>query len=642
MRSTSWRLALALCCGFALLPILADAQTPPAAPAPAAPPSPTPAPTAAPAGGSAELLGKPMTGFALFGVPALPPDFKNFPYVNPDAPKGGEIVLSATGSFDNFNPFILRGHAAAESARVYDTLLRESANEPSTGYAHLAESMEIAPDRLSVAYNLRPEAKFQDGVPVTADDVVWTFNTLKSAGRPNYRQYYADVIDATVEGPRRVVFHFRNADSRELPLIVGEMPILPKHWWAGRDFTAPLTEAPLGSGPYRVDHFEMGRTTVLARVPDYWAKDLPTARGLNNFGTVRTEYFRDSTVAMEAFKSGQIQYRNENVSKNWATAYDFPAVQQGLVIKESFRHHLPTGMQSFAMNSRRAVFAERRVREAIAQVFDFQWMNKNLFYGLYTRTDSYFSNSDLASSGLPQGDELTLLSQYRDKLPAELFTQPFTLPVTDGSGNNREGLRRALNLLKDSGWEIKERKLVNKDGQQMSFEILSNDPTYERIETPYVQWLARLGIDARVRTVDPAQYQHRLDSFDFDMTMAVFPESDFPGNEQRDFWTCQSAKTEGSSNEMGVCDPVVDALVDTVIASPDKAHLITNTRALDRVLLWGWYGVPNWHYQYFNVAHWNRFGHPDVPVRSGNVFDAWWVDPKLAAANDAARSAGGL
>jgi microcin C transport system substrate-binding protein len=632
MRSTTWPMALALC----LVPALAHCQTPATAQTAASsvPSAPEPGRPGVPAGLH------PMTGFALFGHPALPSDFANFPYVNPNAPIGGEIVLGASGSFDSFNPFILRGRAAAESVRVYDTLLRESADEPSTGYAHLAASLEIAPDRMSVAYNLRPEAKFQDGVPVTAEDVAWTFNTLREKGRPNYRQYYAEIADVTVENPHRVVFHFKSTDSRELPLIVGEMPVLPKHWWATRDFTAPLQEAPMGSGPYRVDRYDMGRTTVLARVADYWAKDLPTARGLNNFGTIRTEYYRDSTVALEAFKSGQIDYRTENVSKNWATAYDFPAVQKGLVLKESFRHHLPTGMQTFAMNTRRPIFAERRVREAIAQVFDFEWMNKNLFFSLYTRTNSYFSNSDLASSGVPEGDELALLSQYRDKLPANLFTEPFKLPETDGSGNNREGLRRALGLLKDSGWEIKDRKLVNKDGQQMSFEILSSDPTYERIETPYVQWLARLGIDAHVRTVDPAQYQHLTDDFDYDMTMSSFPESDFPGNEQRDFWTCQSAKAQGSSNITGVCDPVVDALVDKVIASPDKAQLITNTRALDRVLLWGWYGVPNWYYQYVNVAHWNRFGHPSQPVRSGNVFDAWWVDPELSAATIAARQSG--
>jgi microcin C transport system substrate-binding protein len=617
MRSTSWRLALALCCA----PILAAAQTP--APAPE---------TGAPTGS--------MTGFALYGTPALAPGFKNFPYVNPDAPKGGEIVLGANGSYDSLNPFILRGKAATESLRIYDTLLRESADEASTGYGHLAASLDIAADHLSVAYELRPEAKFHDGVPITADDVAWTFNTLRESGRPNYRQYYADVDRITVENPHRVVFHFKTAENRELPLIVGEMPILPKHWWAGRDFTKPLTEAPLGSGPYRIDRFDLGRNTVLTRVPDYWGRDLPTAKGLNNFGTIRTEYYRDATVALEAFKSGQIEYRNENISKNWATAYDFPAVQKGLVVKESFRHHLPTGMQTFAMNTRRPVFAERRVREAIAQVFDFEWTNKNLFYGLYTRTDSYFSNSDLASRGLPEGDELALLSQYRDKLPPELFTQPFKLPVTDGSGNNREGLRRALDLLRNSGWEIKDRKLVNKDGQQMSFEILSSDPTIERVATPYVQWLSRLGIDARVRTVDPAQYQHLLDDFDFDMTMAVIPESDYPGNEQRDFWTCAAAKMQGSSNMMGICDPVIDALVDKVIGSMDKTHLIASTRALDRVLLWNWYGVPNWHYQFTNVAHWNRFGHPTQPVRSGNVFDAWWIDPTLAAATDAARRAG--
>ena len=609
MRSTSWLLPLTLCCA----PALACAQT---------------------------AATGPMPSFALYGTPALPPGFDHLPYVNPDAPKGGEIVLGGNGSFDSFNTFILRGKAAAETARVYDTLLRESADEASVGYGHLAASLEVAPDHLSVAYELRPQAKFHDGVPVTAEDVAWTFDTLREQGRPNYRQYYADIASVTVEGPRRVVFRFKTAENRELPLIVGEMPVLPKHWWAGRDFSKPLTEAPLGSGPYRLERFELGRSTVLARVPDYWARDLPTGKGLNNFDTIRTEYYRDTTVAMEAFKSGQIDYRSENISKNWATAYDFPAVQKGLVVKEQFRHHLPTGMQTFAMNLRRPIFAERRVREAIAQVFDFEWTNRNLFYGLYTRTDSYFSNSDLASSGVPQGDELTLLAQYRDKLPAELFTQPFKLPVTDGSGNNREGLRRALMLLKDSGWEIKDRRLVNKDGQQMSFEILSGDPTIERVATPYVQWLARLGIDARVRTVDPAQYQRLLDTFDYDMTMVVIPQSDYPGNEQRDFWTCQSAKAEGSSNMMGICNPVIDALVDKLIASPDKAQLLSNTKALDRVLLWNWYGVPNWHYQYSNVAHWNRFGHPVQPVRSGTVFDAWWVDPALAAATDAARSAG--
>ena len=578
--------------------------------------------------------------FSMYGPPALPADFKAFPYVNPEAPKGGEVVLAGLGSFDSFNGFVMRGTAAGEISRIYDTLLRESADEPSVAYGHLAKTIEVAADKLSVAYELRPEAKFNDGTPVLAEDVAWTFDTLREKGRPYYRQYYADVKDVAVEGPRRVVFHFKTAENRELPLILGQIPILPKHWWEGRDFSKPVTDIPLGSGPYRLDRFELGRTTVLKRVPDYWAKDLPTARGLANFDTIRTEYYRDATVALEAFKSGQIDFRNENISKNWATAYDFPAVDKGLVKKEELRHRLPTGMQGFVMNTRRAVFSDARVREAMDDVFDYEWTNRNLFFGAYTRTESYFSNSDLASTGLPEGAELAALTPFRDKLPGTLFTTPFKLPVTDGSGNNRDGLRHALGLLKDAGWTVKDRKLVDAGGNQMSFTFLSSDPTTERVAAPYIQWLARLGIDARIRAVDPPQYQRLMDTFDFDMTMLVMPESEFPGNEQREFWTCDSSKAEGSNNYAGVCSPVVDALVDRVIGSMDKASLVANTRALDRVLLAGWYLVPNWHTQSFRVAYWNRFGHPDKPVRSGLVFDDWWVDPTLAAATDAARKMG--
>ncbi len=602
----------------------AGAQTAPAAPA--APVSaPTPAPVRTP-------------GLALFGTPALAPDFTHFPYANPDAPKGGEVVLGAQGSFDSFNPFIVRGTAAAEITRVYDTLMRESADEPSTAYGHLAGAVEVAADKLSVAFTLRPEAHFWDGTPVTADDVAWTFGALRQYGRPQYRQYYADVTDVTVDGPDRVVFHFKSADNRELPLILGELPVLPKHWWAGRDFSHALTDPPLGSGPYRLEHFEFGRSTVLARVPDYWARDLPTAKGLFNFDRIRTEYYRDSTVALEAFKAGRIDFRPENISKNWATAYDFPAVQKGLVKHEAFRHHLPTGMQGWVMNTRRPVFADRRVRHAMAEVFDFEWTNRNLFYGAYTRTESYYSNSDLAARGLPGPAELALLDPYRGELPAELFTQPFKLPVTDGSGNNREGLRRALDLLKQAGWQIRDRKLVDAGGNQMHFEILVNDPTIERVATPYAQWLQRLGIAVDVRTVDPSQYQHLTDDFDFDMTMTVLPESDFPGNEQRDFFSCVGAKAQGSMNMAGVCDPAVDALVEKVIAAPDPAQLATATRALDRVLLNNWYVVPNWHLDSVWAAYWDRFGHPAGPVRSGLVFDAWWIDPARAAIVDAART----
>jgi microcin C transport system substrate-binding protein len=577
---------------------------------------------------------------ALFGEPALPVGFKNFPYVNPDAPKGGDVTLGALGSYDSFNQFILRGTAATDLGRLYDTLLRSSDDEASVGYAHLAQSVVIAPDHRSLTFELRPEARFHDGTPVTAEDVKWTFDTLRDKGRPNFRQYYEDVDTLSVDGPLKITFHFKTDKNRDDPFIIGALPVLPEHWWAGKDFTQPLTEPPLGSGPYVVDHFDLGRNFILRRADDYWAKDLPTAKGLNNFDHIRTEYYRDSTVLMEAFKSGQIDFRLENIAKNWATAYDFPAVQKGLIKKVSFRHHLPTGMQGYFMNTRRGVFADVRVRQAVADVFDFQWLNKNLFYDQYVRTESYFSNSDVASRGLPEGDELALLNQYRENLPPELFTQPYKLPVTDGSGNNREGLRAALTLLEQAGWKVRDRKMMNKDGQQLSFEILSNDPTFERVGEPYTQWLARLGIAAHVRTVDPAQYQRLTDVFDFDMTMLVLPQREYPGNEQTDYWTCQAGKLDGSDNESGVCDPVVDALVDKVVQAPDKRTLITATRALDRVLLWGWYCVPNWHTQTFNAAFWDRFGYSKVPVRSGLVFDSWWIDPTVAAATDAARLSG--
>ncbi|HEY7577467.1 MAG TPA: extracellular solute-binding protein [Acetobacteraceae bacterium] len=591
---------------------------------------------------------------AILSKPALPADFPYFPYVNPNAPKGGEVTLASIGSFDSFNPFILRGTATggmvspwvilpggsgsgSSIGHVWESLLTSSADEVATGYGHIAQTIELPANKLWVAFELRPEAKFSDGVPITADDVAWTYNTLLAQGRPSFRIQMADVKDVVVENQRRVVFHFKSNENRELPLILGGMPILPKHFFESRDFTKPLADPPVGSGPYRVASFELGRNVVYERRPDWWAANLPTAKGTNNFDRVKIEYFRDTTVAMEAFKAGQIDLRSENISKNWATAYDFPAVQKGLVIKGDFKHHLPTGMQGYAMNTRRAVFASPLVRQAMAEAFDFEWENKNLFYNSYVRTLSYFSNSDLASSGIPQGEELKLLEPYRKELPPALFTEPFKLPVTDGSGNNREQLRRALKLLEEAGWAVKDRKLVDKSGQQMSFTILLDDPSLERPALPYVQLLQKLGIDARVRTVDPAQYQHLTDDFDFDMIMMVYPESDIPGNELRDYFTCAAAKAQGSANVPGICDPAVDALVERVVTAQDRQTLTTAARALDRVLLWRWYLVPNWDSESFHIAYWDRFGHPDKPIRQGFNFDTWWVDPAKSTVIEAAK-----
>jgi microcin C transport system substrate-binding protein len=579
-------------------------------------------------------------GLSLLEAPSLPPDFKFFPWVNPDAPKGGEVALSTVGTFDSFNPFIVRGTPASDVSRVWDTLMKANTDEAETEYGLLAEVVELPADHMGVAFELRPEAKFHDGTPVTAEDVAWTFETLREKGRPFYRQYYADVASVTVEGPRRVVFHFKSNTNRELPLILGQMAVLPKHWWAGRDFDKPLTDPPLGSGAYRVGQFEFGRSLSMERVPDVWSKDLPVMRGQANFDTRRTEYFRDATVALEAFKAGQIDFREENVSKDWATAYDFPAVQKGLVKKELLPHRLPTGMQGFGMNTRRALFKDVRVRQALAMVFDFEWANANLFYGSYVRTNSYFSNSDLASSGIPQGAELALLNKYRDQLPPDLFTKPFQLPVTDGSGNNRDELRGALSLLEQAGWKVRDRKLVNAEGQPFTFEILLDQPAFERVSLPYVQWLSKLGIEARVRTVDPAQFQRLLDSYDYDMIVVAFGESDSPGNEQTGYWTCGSVKPEGGYNLMGVCSPVIDDLVQQILTANDRSQLVVATHALDRVLLAGWYVVPHWYLQSVRVAYWDRFGRPDKPVRTGVALDSWWLDPVRAAANDAARKNG--
>ena len=576
-------------------------------------------------------------GIASIGTPALPPDFPAFPYVNPEAPKGGSVRLAAIGSFDSFNPFIVRGTAAESVGRVWDTLLRPNLDEAATGYGHLAQSVSLAPDHLSVTFVLRPEARFHDGAPVTADDVAWTFEALRTQGRPFYRAYYADVARVETPDPRTVVFRFRSAENRELPVILGEMPVLPRHWWEGRDFSRPLTDPPLGSGPYKVGQYAFGRSITLDRVPDYWAANLPTARGMANFDHITTEYFRDATVAMEAFKAGQIDFRAENIAKNWATAYDFPAVREGLVRREEIRHHLPTGMQGFAMNTRRPLFADPRVRQALALAFDFEWMNKNLFYGAYTRTLSYFSNSDLAAAGIPAGAELALLEPYRASLPPALFTTPYRLPVTDGSGSNREELRQALALLREAGWEVKNRQLVNAAGSSFRFTILLPDPTYERVALPYAQSLARIGITADVRTVDPSQYQKLTDAFDFDMTMTVWGESEVPGNEQLDYWSCQAAKSDGSQNLAGVCSPAVDALVQKVVTAQSREDLLTAAHALDRVLLWGWYVVPNWHLASHRIAYWDRFARPPQPMRTGYSFDDWWIDPAKDAALRAAR-----
>jgi microcin C transport system substrate-binding protein len=579
-------------------------------------------------------------GLALHGDLKYGPTFEHFDYVNKDAPKGGTVRLAAIGTFDNLNPFILRGVSPAGIGNVFDTLVVSSADEAFSVYGLIAETVEVPPDHSWVEFTLRAEARFHDGSPITVEDVIFSLETLKTRGHPFYRSYYANVERAERTGERKVRFSFSGEENRELPLTVGQMPVLSRAYWSGREFDRTTLEPPLGSGPYRIEALDPGRAITYKRVEDYWAQDLPVNRGRFNYDRIRYDYYRDGTVALEAFKAGQYDFRQENVARDWATGYEGPALRTGLIRKEEIRHEQPTGMQGFVFNTRRPVFQDRRVREAIIHAFDFEWTNRNLFNGAYTRTTSYFSNSELASQGLPGAEELAILERYRGRIPDEVFTREYRPPVTNGSGDVRAGLRRAFALLEEAGWivDARGRQVHAETGEPMAFEILLVNPTFERIALPFARNLHRLGIAARVRTVDTTQYQNRLDNFEFDLTVNVFGQSLSPGNEQRDYWSSAKADVPGSQNLAGVRDPVVDELIELVISAGDRENLIHRTRALDRVLLWGHYVVPNWHVRSFRVAYWDKFGRPEVSPRYALGFETWWVDRdseiRLAAARN--------
>ena len=583
---------------------------------------------------------RPRHGIAIHGEPGYPPGFKHFRYVEPNAPKGGIVRYAATGTFDNLNPYILKGVPAAGLGEVFDTLLAGSLDEAGTEYGLVAESVETPPDRAWVIFNLRPEARFHDGKPITADDVVFSLETLKTKGHPRYRAYYASVAKVEKLDARRVKFTFKGGENRELPVIVGQLPVLPKHYWEGRDFSKTTLEAPLGSGPYRVERIDAGRSIVYRRVENYWAANLPVNVGQNNFDELRYEYYRDRTVQREALKAGQIDLFQENAAKDWALSYDVPAVHDGLLRKEAIPHELPTGMQAFVFNTRKTMFADRRVRRALGYVFDFDWSNRTLFFGQYARTQSYFSNSELAARDLPGPGELAILERFRGRVPNEVFGPAYEPPKTDGSGDIRDNLRAAFALMKEAGYVVREGKLVEAASDKpLRFEILLSSPALERFALAYVRNLRRLGVDARVRTVDTAQYKNREDDFDFDVIVDVFGQSLSPGNEQRDFWSSKSAETKGSRNTIGVRDPVVDELIDLVIAAPDRTALIDRTRALDRVLAWGFYVVPQFHNRTFRVLYWDKFGRPATAPRYGLGVTTWWIDPARERALEARRSA---
>ena len=577
------------------------------------------------------IAAQPEGGIAMHGQPKYAASFDHFDYVNPNAPKGGEVHLAAMGSFDNFNPFIVKGQSA-DIGQLFETLMASSADEPFSEYGLIAESIETPPERNWVVFNLRPQARFHDGSPITADDVLFSFDILRTKGTPNYRAYYQNVVKAEKLSDRKVRFSFAHGDNRELPLILGQLPVLSKKYWQGRKFEETTLEPPLGSGPYKIESFDAGKRLTLVRVKDYWGKDLPVNKGLYNFDKIRVDYYRDSTVALEAFKAGEYDFRPENESKKWATSYTFPAVTAGTVKVKTFENQRPTGMQGFVYNLRRPLFQDDKVRQALAYAFDFEWSNKNLFYGQYERTSSFFSNSDLASSDLPSTEELKILNPLKGKIPDAVFTDDYKPPSTDGSETGiRQNLRIAAGLLKEAGWEVKDGKLI-KNGKPFTFEILIDEPVWERVALPYVQNLQRLGITASVRTVDSSQYFNRMIAFDYDMIVHVWGESESPGNEQREFWGSIAADQSGSSNASGIKSEAIDSLIETLVAAPDRESLVTRTHALDRVLLQSHIVIPHWHIGYDRVAYWDKFGMPTVIPRRGMVFDAWWIDPAKAAA----------
>lgn len=583
--------------------------------------------------------GKWHHGLSLFGKLKYAPGFSRFDYVEPGAPKGGTARLYTVGTFDSLNPFTFKGRPAGLVGLIYDTLMTASLDEPSSEYGLLAEAVSYPEDYSSVTYRLNAKARWHDGVPVSVDDVIFSLQELKQS-HPFYAAYYKNIVKAEKSGEREVTFTFDQAGNRELPQITGQLPVLPKHWWSARGADGKprqvgesSLEVPLGSGPYRVGEVKPGRSISLIRVDDYWGSDLPVNVGQNNFGEIRLEYFRDDTIALEAFKGDQYDWRLEPSAKNWATAYDFPAVKSGRVVLEKFRLENVQPMQAFAFNIRRDKFQDPRVRRAFNLAFDFEWANKNLFYGEYVRTGSFFANSELAARGLPGPKELEILEPIRDKVPPEVFTEEYKNPVNSSPQMQRANLRQARNLLREAGFEVKDGVLVNGEtGAPMQVEFLLVSPTFERIVLPYVQNLERLGIQASVRTVDASQYQRRLDIFDFDIVVASWAQSLSPGNEQRDFWGSAAADRSGSRNLVGIKDEAIDHLIDRIIFAKDRDELVAACRALDRVLLWNHYVVPQWYVPYERTARWDRFGRPDtIPAYSTGFPAIWWWDGAKAA-----------
>jgi microcin C transport system substrate-binding protein len=590
----------------------------------------------------------PVHGLSAFGSLKYKPDFKHFDYVNPQAPKGGAMALlgsSGKTSFDSLNPFILGGTGAEfidndePRSLVYDSLMTRAYDEPDAVYGLVAESAELAPDRSWVEFTIRPQARWHDGTPITAADVVFTFQALKDRGHPSYAAKLADVTQVVALSPRKVRFSFNPKGAvRDLPMVVASLPILSKAWYTKHDFTKPSLVPPLTSGPYRIGKVVPGRSVSFERVKDYWGKDLPVSVGRMNFDTIRLEYYQDRAIAMEAFLAGAYDFREEFTSKTWATEYKGPAIDRKWILRAELKDNRPSGAQFFFLNLRRDKFKDIRVREALDLAFDFEWTNRAIFYGAYKRTRSVFENSELAATGMPSAAELALLEPWRKQVPPEVFGPAFQPPKSDGAGGNRDNLRKAVTLLQQAGYSAKNGLLTGRDGKPLTVEILNYEPGFERVLLPYIESLKRIGVQGSLRTIDPAQYEERKKGFDFDLTMERIAWPLTPGVEQRAYWSSTAADVKGSFNIGGIKDPAVDALVGAVLGARDRPSLIAATRALDRVIMFNHYMVPQYFKGSHTVAWWDRFGRPAAkPPFERGVQDLWWYDDGKAKALAAAR-----
>jgi microcin C transport system substrate-binding protein len=565
-------------------------------------------------------------GIAMHGEPKYESSFRHLDYVNPNAPKGGEVKFGSYGSFDNLNRVAFKGSKAAGLGYINDTLMRRVWDEAFSLYGLIAEFVEMPDDRSSITFYLNPNATFHDGSQITREDVLFSLETFQTKGTPNQKKTYGKVITTELIGNNGIKMNFINNEDKELPLIVaGFLPIIPKKFYENLDVTKTFLDIPLGSGPYTIDSLDPGRQIKYKRVEDYWAKDLPVNKGLYNFDTIIYDYYKDSNVLVEAFKVGEYDFRREYNVKRWLTEYGFNAVDTGEVVLKEMNNDRPVGMNGLVLNTRRDLFKNRNVRLALSYAYDHEWINKTIYQNAYVRTDSYFDNSPLASSGLPSDKELELLNPWKNQLPAEVFSETFSPPKTDGSGNDRKNLLMAKEILEKEGWFIENGKLI-KNGQEFKFEFLIVSPSDEKIALAFQSNLKKLGITMDVRTVDSSQYQARLLNYDFDMIKRYWGVSLSPGNEQQFYWGSEVGKKDGSRNYSGINSPVIDALIEKLISANDRIELLTAIHALDRVLLWGHYVIPLYHSNKDRIAYWDFFEYPDKIPLYGIVIESWWIN----------------